>query len=998
MAKPTSESGDVADAAAISSGAKNGSAASKNGHAAKLEKPVADGAVNSATANGASSGKNVTGNDEKTGAPAYDAATQSGAMSGDAMSDGVVVRDENAQDGAVAGEYSQSDETEKLETQEWLDSLDYVLQSSGGARVQELLRQLEVYAQRRGVKVPFAATTPYINTIPVDEQAPFPGDREMERRIKSLVRWNAMAMVVRANREKKPDGGDLGGHIATYASAATLFEIGFNHFFKAKNGDSSGDQIYFQGHASPGVYARAFLEGRLSEEKLVNFRHELAEGGGLSSYPHPWLMPGFWQFPTVSMGLGPILSIYQARFNRYLTQRGLKDVSDSHVWAFIGDGETDEPETLGAITLAAREKLDNLTWVINCNLQRLDGPVRGNGKIIQELEGIFRGAGWNVIKVVWGSDWDELLEADESGELVKRMGEVLDGQYQKYTVESGEYTRAHFFNSEALQKLVAHLSDEQITSIRRGGHDPLKVYAAYHAATHSDGQPTVILAKTVKGYGLGPEAEGRNITHQQKKLQEETLKDFRERFEIPIPEEQCIDAPFFRPAPDSPEMKYLHERREALGGYVPQRSIASEPLQTPDEKLFSDAYKGTGEKLESTTKSFVLLLSSLLRDKTIGKLIVPIIPDEARTFGMDGMFRTYGIYSSVGQLYEPVDKSKESVAAPYYKEAKNGQILEEGINEAGAISSFIAAGSAYSTHGVNTIPFYIYYSMFGPQRVGDLFWLAGDMRVRGFLLGGTAGRTTLNGEGLQHEDGQSHLLVYPIPNCVSYDPAFAYELAVIIREGIRRMYEVGESVFYYITLMNENYAMPPMPDGDGIKEGILKGMYKFQSAPKKSKLRAQLFGSGTILNEVIKAARVLADDYGVAADVWSVTSYKELCRDGLGVERHNLLNPDDQQVPYVTQCLEKEDGVFVAASDYVKALPDSVSKWVPRKLYSLGTDGFGRSESREALRDFFEVDHRYVVLATLKALADDGKIKLEVVKKAMTDLGIDSNKLNPMLV
>ncbi len=892
---------------------------------------------------------------------------------------------------------------EQLETQEWLDSLDYVLQSSGPERVQELLRELEVYAHRAGVKVPFAATTPYINTISTREQAAFPGDRQMERRIKSLVRWNAMAMVVRANKKDDPSGGLVGGHIATYASAATLFEIGFNHFFRARNGDSSGDQVYFQGHASPGVYARAFLEGRLSEENLTNFRRELASGGGLSSYPHPWLMPDFWQFPTVSMGLGPILSIYQARFNRYLEHRGLKDTRDSRVWAFIGDGETDEPETLGAISLAAREKLDNLHWIINCNLQRLDGPVRGNGKIIQELEGVFRGAGWNVIKVIWGSDWDALLEADETGDLVKRMGEVVDGQYQKYTVDAtGEYSREHFFNTPRLQELVAGMSNEEITRMRRGGHDPLKVYAAYKTAAEHKGQPTVILAKTVKGYGLGPEAEGRNPTHQQKKLQEDTLRAFRIRFDIPISEAEIINAPFYRPPEDAPEMKYLRERREALGGYVPRRAVSSEPLKTPDESVFEKFYGafGSEDKMPSTTMMFVQILTALMRDKGIGKLIVPIIPDEARTFGMDGMFRSFGIYSSVGQLYEPVDRDLQNAAQPYYKEAQNGQMLEEGINEAGAISSFIAAGSAYSTHGVNTIPFYIYYSMFGPQRVGDLVWLAADMRVRGFLLGGTAGRTTLNGEGLQHEDGHSHLLMYPVPNCVTYDPAYAYELAVIIREGIRRMYEVGESVFYYITLMNENYLMPPMPQREGVKEGILKGMYLFQpSARKTAKLRAQLFGSGAILNEVVKAAALLEEKYHVGADVWSVTSYKELCRDGLGVERHNLLHPGEEaQVPYVTQCLKDAPGVFVAASDYVKALPDTISKWVPRKLHSLGTDGFGRSEIRPALRDFFEVDHRYIVLATLGALADEKKIKPEVVQKAMQDLGIQADKLNPMLV
>ncbi len=943
---------------------------------------AANGSSNGATSNGtASNGTSSHIAPEKMAANA--AAVNAAAIDGAAVASEI--------------EYSKESEDERIETQEWLDSLDFVLESGGAKRVQQILNELEIHATRLGVQIPFAATTPYINTIHRNDQPKFPGDRAVERRIKSLVRYNALAMVVRANREKDLTGGPVGGHLSTYASAATLFEIGFNHFFKAKNATQSGDQVYFQGHASPGVYARAFLEGRLSEEQLTNFRRELSPGGGLSSYPHPWLMPNFWQFPTVSMGLGPICSIYQARFSRYLENRGLKQPEDSHVWAFIGDGETDEPETLGAITLAAREKLDNLIWVINCNLQRLDGPVRGNGKIIQELEGIFRGAGWNVIKVVWGGDWDELLERDEKGELVRRMGEVVDGQYQKYTVETGAYAREHFFNSPGLQELAKDLSDEDIRKMRRGGHDPEKVYAAYKAAIEHKGQPTVILAKTVKGYGLGEEAEGRNPAHQTKKLGEEMLLQFRTRFEIPLTEEEISSTPFFRPADDSPEMKYLHERREVLGGYVPTRTVTEDRVKTPDESLFAEFYgeRGDAEKAPSTTLAFVQILAAMLRDKTFGKLIVPIIPDEARTFGMDGLFRSAGIYSSVGQLYEPVDRKEIA----YYKESKQGQILEEGINEAGAMASFVAAGSAYSTFGINTIPFYIYYSMFGPQRVGDLIWLAADQRVRGFLLGATAGRTTLNGEGLQHEDGHSHLLLYPVPNCVQYDPAFAFELAVIIREGIRRMYEEGESVFYYITLMNENYIMPAMPQHEGVKEGILKGLYKFRPSEKSSKLRAQLLGSGAILNEVLKAQRVLEEQYDVSADVWSVTSYKELCRDGLGVERHNLLNPGgEQQVPYVTQCLQNEDGVFVAASDYVKALPDTISKWVPRRLTSLGTDGFGRSDLRQALRDFFEVDHRYIVLATLTALANDKQIKIEVVQKAMTDLGINADKLNPMLV
>ncbi|HEY0074748.1 MAG TPA: pyruvate dehydrogenase (acetyl-transferring), homodimeric type [Abditibacteriaceae bacterium] len=889
-----------------------------------------------------------------------------------------------------------SSSIDQIETQEWLDSLDFVLDSGGPERVAELLKQLEIHAQRNGVCIPFAATTPYINTIGLKAQPAYPGDREIERRIKSIIRWNAMAMVVRAQKttDSGGRGGEVGGHISTYASSATLLEVGFNHFFRAPQGDSAGDQIFFQGHGSPGPYARAFVEGRLSEQQLINFRQELQPAGGLSSYPHPWLMPDFWQFPTVSMGLGPILSIYQARFNRYLEHRGHKKTSDSRVWAFLGDGECDEPESLGSITLAGREKLDNLTWVVNCNLQRLDGPVRGNGKIIQELEGIFRGAGWNVIKVIWGSGWDPLLEADERGELVQRMGEVVDGQYQKYTVESGAYAREHFFNSPYLQKIASQLTDDEIRKIKRGGHDPEKVFAAYHTAVNHKGQPTVILAKTVKGYGLGESAEGKMGAHNTKKMEEEATITFKNRFEIPISDDDARKLKFYRPAEDSPEMKYIKERRAALGGPVPQRSLRVPEFKTPLESDFEEFYKGSGEHAASTTMAFGNVLRKLMRNKEIGKLIVPIIPDEARTFGLDGLFGSYGIYSSVGQLYEPVDRKELA----YYKESQNGQILEEGINEAGAMSSFIAAGTAYATHGVNTIPFYIYYSMFGPQRVGDLVWLAADIRARGFMMGATAGRTTLNGEGLQHEDGHSHLLAYTFPNLVAYDPAYAYELAIIIREGLRRMYENGEAVFYYITLMNENYAQPPMPEGEGIKEGILKGMYPFKKSQKSSKLKATLFGSGTILNEVIKAQEILEEKYGVAADVWSITSYKELNRDGLDCERYNLLHPGEaKKVPYVTQQLESsKDGVFVASSDYMKVLPDSIAKWVPGRLYSLGTDGFGRSETRPALRDFFEVDHRFVVLATLTALAEEKKIKLDVVKKAIKDLNINPDKLNPL--
>ena len=880
-------------------------------------------------------------------------------------------------------------DVKEIETKEWLYSLDYVLEHGGPERVKEILQQLQIRAHKAGVEIPFSANTPYINTIPREKQPPFPGNREIERRIKSLIRWNAMAMVTRAN---KLESG-IGGHISTYASAATLYEIGFNHFFKGRGEDYDGDQVYFQGHASPGIYARAFLEGRLTSIQLQNFRRELKPDGGISSYPHPWLMPGFWEFPTVSMGLGPIMAIYQARFNRYLEDRGLKKKSDNHVWAFLGDGETDEPEALGAITLASREKLDSLIFVINCNLQRLDGPVRGNGKIIQELEAIFRGAGWNVIKVIWGSDWDPLLEKDKEGKLVKRMGEVVDGEYQKYSVESGEYIRQHFFGSnEDLLKLSESLTDEQLRKMKRGGHDPEKVFAAYKKAVEHKGSPTVILAKTIKGYGLGESGEGKNITHQQKKLNEEELKEFRTRFGIPISDDEVASAPFYKPSEESAEISYIRERRESLGGYIPSRKVTVRPIKTPPEEIFEEFYKGTEGREVSTTMVFVRILTKLLKDKEIGKFITPIVPDEARTFGMESLFRQVGIYSHIGQLYDPVDK--ESLL--YYKEAKDGQILEEGITEAGSMSSFISAGTAYATHGINMIPFFIYYSMFGMQRIGDLVWAAGDMRCKGFLVGGTAGRTTLNGEGLQHQDGHSHLLAYTYPSLVSYDPAFAYELAVIIRDGIRRMYEEQENIFYYLTVMNENYAMPQMPDG--VKEGIVKGIYKFKPSSKKNaKLHAQLFGSGTILNEVLKAQEILEEDYKVAADVWSVTSYKELRREALNIERQNLLNPGSQpKESYIQKILKNEKGVFVASSDYVKALPDSIAKWVPSKLYSLGTDGFGRSEGRAELRDFFEVDAKHIVLAALYALANEGSIKMTTVEKAIKDLQIKSSKPNPM--
>ena len=881
------------------------------------------------------------------------------------------------------------DGLEVLETREWLDSLDYVLETQGPERAGRLLQQLESYTQRAGLRLPFTATTPYENTIPADQQPPFPGSQEIERRIKSLVRWNALAMVMRAN--KKSEG--IGGHISTFASAATLYEIGFNHFFRAKTEDGDRDLVYFQGHASPGIYARAFLEGRISREQLENFRRDLS-GNGLTSYPHPWLMPNFWEFPTVSMGLGPIQAIYQARFNRYLENRGLKKSTGGKVWAFLGDGETDEPEALGAITLASREKLDNLIFVVNCNLQRLDGPVRGNGKIIQELEAIFRGAGWNVIKVIWGCDWDPLLAKDRDGLLVKRMGEITDGQYQKYFVESGAYFRQNFFGTDPrLLKMVEHLSDDQLARMRLGGHDPLKVYAAYRAAMEHTGSPTVILAKTIKGYGLGESGEGKNISHQQKKINDEELSIFRSRFGIPIPDDKLNEAPFYRPADDSMEIQYLQTRRKELGGYMPARKVSAAPLSPINEELFKEFYDGTEGRKVSTTMVFVRMLSKMLRDKDIGKLIVPIIPDEARTFGMEAMFRQVGIYSSVGQLYEPVDMD----TLLYYKEAKDGQILEEGITEAGSMSSFLAAGTAYANHGINTIPFFIYYSMFGLQRVGDLVWAGGDMRTKGFLVGGTAGRTTLNGEGLQHQDGHSHLLAYPVPNLVAYDPAFAYEIAVIVQDGIRRMYVDREDIFYYMTVMNEPWAMPPMPEG--VRDGILKGMYRFKASEKKdAKARANLFGSGAIMMEVLKAQEILEHQYGVAADVWSVTSYKELYRDAISVERWNMLHPDEEpRQAYVTQQVKDSQGVFVAASDYVKTLPESISRCFPRRLVSLGTDGFGRSDTREGLREFFEVDARFIVVATLKALADEGTIKREVVKKAITDLKINPNKPNPAI-
>jgi len=889
---------------------------------------------------------------------------------------------------ATIDEDGEPEDLEQIESQEWLESLDHVIERAGVDRAGRLLEQLHRRAAQLGVPLPFAANTPYINTIPEKEQPVFPGNREIERRIKSIVRWNAMAMVIRANRM----ASGIGGHISTYASAATLYEVGFDHFFRGKDAEGGGDLIYFQGHASPGIYARAFLEGRLSREQLENFRREIKPRRGLSSYPHPWLMPDFWEFPTVSMGLPSIMAIYQARFNRYLEDRGLKQRSGK-VWAFLGDGETDEPEALGAITLASRLKLDNLIFVINCNLQRLDGPVRGNDKIIQELEAIFRGAGWNVIKVIWGSNWDPLLEKDVDGVLVKRMEESVDGDYLKYSVEKGDYIREHFFGTDPrLKKMVEHLSDDELSKLQRGGHDPEKVYAAYKAAVENQGSPTVILAKTIKGYGLGEAGEGKNITHQQKKLNEVELKQFRARFGIPISDKEVGAAPFYKPADDSPEMQYLHERRRQLGGYLPSRRAQAPPLDAAGfGDLFAEFFQGSGERAAATTMVFVKMLSKMLKHKTLGRFIVPIVPDEARTFGMESLFRQVGIYSPVGQRYEPVDKD----TLLYYKEAKEGQILEEGITEAGSMSSFIAAGTAYASHGINTIPFFIFYSMFGFQRIGDLIWAAGDMRCRGFLLGGTAGRTTLAGEGLQHQDGHSHLLAYPHPNIVCYDPAFAYELAVIIDEGIRRMYMKQEDVFYYLTVGNEPYPMPPMPEG--VREGILKGIYRFQAAKEPRERRVQLLGSGPLINQVLKARDILDERYGVAAEIWSVTSYKELFRDGLEAERWNRLHPGETpRVPYVRACLGDAAQAIIAVSDYTKALPCSLAGWLPDSFAALGTDGFGRSDTREALRSFFEVDASHIVLATLATLARAGIMSYGEVQKAMEELGIDPEKPNPV--
>ena len=878
-------------------------------------------------------------------------------------------------------------DTDIQETQEWIDSLNSVIESDGAERAHYLIEMMIDQARRSGSNLPYNATTSYVNTIPTHLQQKHPGDPDMERRIRAIIRWNAVMTVLRAN-EKSPG---IGGHIASFQSSATLYDVGFNHFFRAPNENFDGDLVFFQGHSSPGIYARAFLEGRMSEEQLSNFRME-SRGNGLSSYPHPWLMPDFWQFPTVSMGLGPIMGIYQARFLKYLHDRGIADTSDRKVWVFCGDGEMDEPESLGAISLAAREKLDNLIFVVNCNLQRLDGPVRGNGKIIQELESDFRGSGWNVLKVIWGSYWDPLFNLDKEGFLKKRMEECVDGEFQNFKAKGGAYTREHFFGKyPELREMVSAMSDSDIWRLNRGGHDPHKVYAAYAAATSHKGQPSVILAKTVKGYGMGDAGEGHNVSHQQKSMDIESLKKFRSRFDLPISDKEVEELKFYKPDPDSPEMTYMRERREALGGSLPQRRTKGNQLTVPKLDSFSNLLTTTGERKISTTMAFVRMLTTMVKDKEIGKYIVPIVPDEARTFGMEGMFRQLGIYSSVGQLYEPQDADQ----VMFYKEQKDGQILEEGINEAGSFSSWIASGTSYSTTGIQTIPFYIFYSMFGFQRIGDLAWAAGDSRTRGFLLGATAGRTTLNGEGLQHEDGHSHLLSATIPNCVSYDPCFSYELAVIIQHGLHRMVEQQEDVYYYITLMNENYSHPDMPKD--IEQQIIKGMYLIQNTTLKSKQKVQLMGSGVILREALEAATLLEADWNIAADVWSVTSFTEVRRNALEVERHNMLNPLDPKKSFIQEQITDSESPIIASTDYMKSFADQVSNFIPNHFVSLGTDGYGRSDSREALRSFFEVDRYYIVIAALKALSDQNKIDVSMVADAIKKYNIDHTKTNPAL-
>lgn len=873
------------------------------------------------------------------------------------------------------------------ETQEWLDALDSVIINMGGERAHFLLEKLIEKARRSGAYLPYSATTAYLNTIPTGKEERSPGNNAIEHRIRSYVRWNAMAMVLRANRNT-----NVGGHIASFASAATLYDVGYNHFWHAPCETHGGDLVYIQGHSSPGVYAYAFLFGQLSQEQLDNFRQETG-GNGLSSYPHPWLMPTFWKFPTVSMGLGPLMAIYQARFMKYLDSRGFINTEGRKIWAFMGDGEMDEPESLGAISLASRENLDNLIFVVNCNLQRLDGPVRGNGKIIQELEGAFRGAGWNVIKVIWGSYWDTLLARDTKGLLQKRMMECVDGEYQNFKARDGAYVREHFFGKyPELLEMVANMSDDDIWRLNRGGHDPYKVYAAYAAAVKHTGQPTVILAKTIKGYGMGEAGEAQNITHQQKKMGTTSLKAFRNRFGLDIPDDKIDEVPYLTFAEDSPEFAYMQERRKALGGTFHYRKTSAQALEIPPLSAFESLLKASGEGRESsTTMAFVRILNILVKDKQIGKHIVPIVADESRTFGMEGMFRQLGIWSSVGQLYTPQDADQ----LMYYKEDKHGQILQEGINEAGAMSSWIAAATSYSTHGIQMIPFFIFYSMFGFQRIGDLAWAAGDMRCRGFLLGGTAGRTTLNGEGLQHEDGHSHIVASTIPNCISYDPAFAYELAVIIQDGLRRMYLEQEDVYYYITVMNENYSHPEMPDG--VEKDILKGMYLFsEGSAGNNDLHVQLLGAGTILREVIAAAEILKKEYNIHADIWSVTSFNELRREALSITRWNMLHPTQPaKVSHVENCFKEREGPVVAATDYMKIYADQIREFVPGRYRVLGTDGFGRSDTREKLRHFFEVDRFYITVAALKALSEEGKISNQQIIQAIEKYGIDPERPNP---
>ncbi len=888
---------------------------------------------------------------------------------------------------ALGREVDPSGSEDWLETNDWVDSLRDVARRRGPERVSRLLQTLQIEAQRSGIRLPVTSQTPYVNTIPIEKQPPYPGDLGLERRIKSIIRWNAMAMVVEANQNNH----GIGGHISTYASAATLYEVGFNHFFRGQDHPSGGDLVYFQGHSAPGIYARGYVEGRLPPDQLHKFRRELS--GGLPSYPHPWLMDDYWQFPTVSMGLGPIQAIYQARFIRYLENRNLLEPTDRKVWCFLGDGETDEPETLGSIALASREELDNLIFVVNCNLQRLDGPVRGNGQIIQELEAVFRGVGWNVIKVIWGSEWDQLLARDDHGLLVQRMGEVVDGEYQKYTVAGGSYIRSQFWGVDPrLRRMVDDISDDELWRMRLGGHDPLKVHAAYQSAVDHRGAPTVILARTIKGYGLGEAGEGRNITHQQKELNERELMQFRDRFAIPLSDDEVVGAPLYRPSRDSREAAYISTRKEVLGGHVPERRSPKSDLTSPPDETFSEFHEGTGDREASTTMGLVRMLSRLMRDRELGEHVVPIVPDESRTFGMEGMFREFGIYASAGQLYEPVDSDR----LLYYKESRDGQILEEGITEAGAMSSFIAGGTAYSSLKVPMIPFYIFYSMFGLQRFGDLAYAAGDSRARGFLIGATAGRTTLNGEGLQHQDGHSHLLASTIPNLVAYDPAYAYEIAVIVQDGIRRMHDEDESIFYYITVENEAYIQPPMPESEVVREGILRGIYPLvpDDAPQ-----VRLLGSGPILNEVRTAQQMLRDDFGIRADVWSVTSYTELRREALQTDRWNRFHPlEDPRRCWLETSLGQCDAPIVAASDYTASLPDLVARWLPGPLTALGTDGFGRSDTREALRDHFEVDAGHVVWSALSALNRRDEIDGDTLLRARDQLGIDPSRPDPMML